>query len=67
MAAMLEELKQKNLINSYCIWSLFPPIWPPNICHVNPKGLITNQELYAKGHTMANLLWFNWKKTHLKP
>ena len=43
-----------NLINSSCIWNLFPPTWPPNLGHVNPKGLIANQE-YSR--LWACLVW----------
>ncbi len=43
MAAMLEELKQKNLIVSGVS---LPPTWPPRLCHVDPKGLIANQEYF---------------------
>ena len=45
IAAMLGECKQKNLIKAIVCGVCFPLTWPPNLCHVNPKELIANQDL----------------------
>ncbi len=42
---MLKELKQKISLTTVVSGVCFPPTSPLSLCHVNPKGLIENQEL----------------------